>query len=251
MSQLADWPYPLYWAHRGAGKQAPENTLAAFRLGAQFGYRAFECDVKLSADGKAFLLHDDTLNRTSDGKGRADQFTLGELAQLDAGSWHSATYAGEPLPTLRSILHFVCTNDLMINVEIKPTTGREYETGAAVAMDVANQWQGDLPPLLSSFSEVALMGAKVAAPGLPRAWLVDHLPEDWLERLVELDCVALDADHRILTESIVKTAKKHGFRVLCYTVNDLSLAEELKAWGVDSIITDLVHQINPVASSVE
>ena len=67
------------------------------------------------------------------------------------GSWHSATYAGEPLPTLRSILHFVCANDLMINVEIKPTTGREYETGAAVAIDVANQWQGDLPPLLSSF----------------------------------------------------------------------------------------------------
>jgi len=245
MSQLPEWHYPLYWAHRGAGKQAPENTLAAFRLGAQFGYRAFECDAKLSADGKTFLLHDDTLNRTSDGKGRADQYTLGELAQFDAGSWHSATYAGEPFPTLKSILHFVCANDLMINVEIKPTTGREYETGAAVAIDVANQWQGDLPPLLSSFSETALMGAKVAAPGLPRAWLVESLPEDWLQRLQTLDCVALDADHQILTADIVKTAKQHGFRVLCYTVNDLARAEELKSWGVDSIITDLVHKIVP------
>lgn len=243
---LPTWPYPQYWAHRGAGKQAPENTLAAFRLGASFGYRAFECDVKLSADGKAFLLHDDTLNRTSDGKGRADQLTLGELAQLDAGSWHSATYAGEPLPTLRSILHFVCTNDLMINVEIKPTTGREYETGAAVAMDVANQWLGDLPPLLSSFSEVALMGARAAVPALPRAWLVESLPEDWLDRLQQLDCVALDADHRLLTAEIVQRAKAHGFRVLCYTVNDAERAKQLLAWGVDSIITDQVHLIRPI-----
>ncbi len=247
MNQLPEWNYPLFWAHRGAGKQAPENTLAAFRLGAQFGYRAFECDAKLSADGKAFLLHDDTLNRTSDGKGRADQYTLGELVQFDAGSWHSLAYAGEPLPTLKSILHFVCANDLMINVEIKPTTGREYETGAAVAIDVANQWQGDLPPLLSSFSETALMGAKAAAPDLPRAWLVEFLPDDWLQRLQILDCVALDADHEILTADIVKTAKRHGFRVLCYTVNDPARAEELKSWGVDSIITDLVHKIVPSA----
>lgn len=245
MSSLPTWPYPRYWAHRGAGKQAPENTLAAFRLGAALGYRAFECDAKLSADGKAFLLHDDTLNRTSDGKGRADQLTLGELAQLDAGSWHSMEYAGEPLPSLKSILQFVNANQLMINVEIKPTTGREYETGAAIALDLANQWQGDLPPLLSSFSETALMGAKAAVPALPRAWLVDALPDDWLARLQQLDCVALDSDHRVLTPEIIQTAKQHGFRVLCYTVNDAERAKQLLAWGVDSVITDEVHRIKP------
>ena len=83
------WPYPRWIAHRGAGKLAPENTLAAFRLGAQHGYRMFECDAKLSADGVPFLLHDATLERTTNGQGTAGDLPLGALAQLDAGSWQA------------------------------------------------------------------------------------------------------------------------------------------------------------------
>ena len=83
---MAPWPYPRWVAHRGAGKLAPENTLAAFRLGASHGYRAFECDVKLSADGVPFLLHDATLQRTTSGHGRAADLPWSELARLDAGS---------------------------------------------------------------------------------------------------------------------------------------------------------------------
>src|SRR5258706_12150430 len=82
------WPYPRWIAHRGAGKLAPENTLAAFRLGAAHGYRMFECDVKLSADGVAFLLHDATLERTTSGQGTASRLAWSELARLDAGAWH-------------------------------------------------------------------------------------------------------------------------------------------------------------------
>ena len=93
---MADWPYPFWIAHRGAGKLAPENTLAAFRVGASHGYRAFECDVKLAADGVPFLLHDATLRRTTNGHGRAADLSWSELARLDAGSWHSRAYAGEP-----------------------------------------------------------------------------------------------------------------------------------------------------------
>ncbi|PCH55639.1 MAG: glycerophosphodiester phosphodiesterase, partial [Burkholderiaceae bacterium] len=92
---MMNWPYPRFIAHRGAGKLAPENTLAAFRHGASFGYRMFEFDVKLSADGKPILMHDATLDRTTTGKGRVDALTLGELAALDAGGWHSPAYAGE------------------------------------------------------------------------------------------------------------------------------------------------------------
>ncbi len=151
------------------------------------------------------------------------------------------------MPSLKSVLQFVCANQLMINVEIKPTTGREYETGAAVAMDVAQQWQGDVLPLLSSFSEAALAGAKAAAPHLPSALLVEQqLPVDWFARLQTLGCVALDADHRLLTQDIVQTAKAHGFRVLCYTVNDPERASLLREWGVDSIITDAVNEIQPL-----
>ncbi|MFM2068616.1 MAG: hypothetical protein RLZZ584_3525, partial [Pseudomonadota bacterium] len=84
----AVWPWPRWVAHRGAGLLAPENTLAAFRLGAAHGFRAFECDVKLSADDEPFLLHDATLERTTSGRGRAGDLRWAQLAGLDAGSWH-------------------------------------------------------------------------------------------------------------------------------------------------------------------
>src|SRR5258708_34298374 len=92
--RMTGWPYPFWIAHRGAGKLAPENTLAAFRVGAGHGYRAFECDVKLSADGVAFLLHDATLERTTSAQGPAPRLARSEPPRLDAGAWHGNGYAG-------------------------------------------------------------------------------------------------------------------------------------------------------------
>ena len=120
---LAAWPYPRWIAHRGAGKLAPENTLAAFRLGASHGYRAFECDVKLSADGVPFLLHDATLERTTPDTGTAGDLTWRELSRLDAGAWHSRAFAGEPLPSLEAIARYCIRNGFALNIELKPTPG--------------------------------------------------------------------------------------------------------------------------------
>ncbi|QOT74926.1 glycerophosphodiester phosphodiesterase [Cupriavidus basilensis] len=243
---LAAWPYPRHVAHRGAGKLAPENTLAAFRHGASFGYRMFEFDVKLSGDGRPVLLHDATLDRTTNGQGRADALTLGEIAMLDAGSWHSPAYAGEPVPTLAAIARYTRANGFFVNIEIKPVPGAEWRTGAAVALDAQALWAGsDVLPLLSSFSEESLEAARKAAPGLPRALLLDKLPPDWLERLRRLDCVALDANHRELTAEVIQAAHAAGFRVACYTVNDPARATELLSWGLDTLITDAVNLIAP------
>ena len=243
---LAAWPYPRHVAHRGAGKLAPENTLAAFRHGASFGYRRFEFDVKLSGDGRPVLLHDATLDRTTNGQGRADALTLGEIAMLDAGSWHSPAYAGEPVPTLAAIARYTRANGFFVNIEIKPVPGAEWRTGAAVALDAQALWAGsDVLPLLSSFSEESLEAARKAAPGLPRALLLDKLPPDWLERLRRLDCVALDANHRELTAEVIQAAHAAGFRVACYTVNDPARATELLSWGLDALITDAVDLIAP------
>ncbi|MHA7680894.1 glycerophosphodiester phosphodiesterase [Cupriavidus sp. PET2-C1] len=243
---LAAWPYPRHVAHRGAGKLAPENTLAAFRHGASFGYRMFEFDVKLSGDGRPVLLHDATLDRTTNGQGRADALTLGEIAMLDAGSWHSPAYAGEPVPTLAAIARYTRANGFFVNIEIKPVPGAEWRTGAAVALDAQALWAGsDVLPLLSSFSEESLESARKAAPGLPRALLLDKLPPDWLERLRRLDCVALDANHRELTAEVIQAAHAAGFRVACYTVNDPARATELLSWGLDALITDAVDLIAP------
>ena len=97
------WPYPRWIAHRGAGKLAPENTLAAFKLGAAHGYRMFECDVKLSAGGVPFLLHDATLERTTNGHGVAGERPWQALTALDAGSWHSPAMQASHCPALRSL----------------------------------------------------------------------------------------------------------------------------------------------------
>lgn len=240
------WRYPTHVAHRGAGKLAPENTLAAMRLGAEYGYRMAEFDVKLSADGVPFLLHDSTLDRTTNARGRADALTWRELALLDAGGWHSQAYAGEPLASLAAIAAFSRATDIAVNIEIKPTRGRERETGAAVAFDAAALWKGAaLPPLLSSFSEASLVAAREAVPELPIAYLAEVLPGDWRERVTALGCVAIDLKHTSLTRSIVDDAHALGVAVATWTVNEPARARMLLGWGVDCVITDAVDRIRP------
>ena len=238
------WPYARLVAHRGAGLVAPENTLTAMRVGHAHGYRMVEFDVKLTADNVSFLLHDATLERTTSGRGRADALPWRELSRLDAGGWHSAKYAGEPLPTLASIARWARAHGVLCNVEIKPTPGREAETGAAVALDAATLWRdAEVPPLLSSFSEVALITARDAVPTLPRALLVDKVPQDWQAQLASLGCVALDCHHEALTADVVRKVRGAGYRVVCYTPNAPERIAELAAWSVDTIITDAVDHV--------
>jgi glycerophosphoryl diester phosphodiesterase len=243
--RATSWPYPKTIAHRGAGKLAPENTLASIRLGVAHGYRAAEIDVKLSGDGVSLLMHDDSVNRTTNGRGFVANKTWRELATLDAGGWHGALYAGEAIPTYSNVIAYCRANDVLLNTEIKPSTGRERETGAAVALETQLLFaDAAAKPLLSSFSTDALIAARDAAPDLPRAHLFKNpLPENWLARCKEVDAIALDANWLTLTEAIVKQAHDNGLRVACYTCNDLAAAEKLWRWGVDSVITDAVDVI--------
>ena len=240
------WPYPRWIAHRGAGKLAPENTLAAFKLGASHGYRMFECDVKLSSDGVPFLLHDDTLERTTDGHGVAGQQTWQTLAQLDAGNWHSAAYKGELLPNLDTIAAYCISNGFDLNIEIKPTTGTDQHTGEVVALHAARLWQNAVrKPLLTSFKPDALQAALDAAPDLPRGLLLHELWTGWLETALMLGCVAIICNHKLWDTSSVTQAKSAGFRLLSYTVNDEADVQRLLALGTDGIITDRVDVFKP------
>jgi glycerophosphoryl diester phosphodiesterase len=242
----ANWPYPAWVAHRGAGKLAPENTLAAFRLGASHGYRMFECDVKLSADQVLFMLHDATLERTSNGKGTAGEQSWQALSLLDAGGWHSPAYAGEKLASLETIARYCLDNGHSLNIEIKPTPGLEAATGTAAANAAAELWKdADVPPLLTSFQLDSLRAAKAAQPQLPRGLLLDKLTPDWLDSAHELGCVAIVCNYRLWDESTVAAAKKAGFRTLSYTVNDEATAQRLQELGTDAIITDRVDLFKP------
>ena len=241
------WPYPRWIAHRGAGKLAPENTLAAFRLGAAHGYRMFECDAKLSADGVVFLMHDATLERTTTGNGTGGDQPWAALAQLDAGSWHSRAHAGEPLPTLANLARFCLANGYHLNIEIKPTPGLEQKTGEVVAQEAQRLWQGQaVPPLLTSFRPEALEGARNTAPQLPRGLLLDTLWTGWLETALALECVAVVCNHALWDTSSVTQARSAGLRMLSYTVNDEWAAQRLIDLGTDGIITDRVDLFTPL-----
>jgi glycerophosphoryl diester phosphodiesterase len=241
----AAWPYPRWVAHRGAGKLAPENTMAAFRLGAQHGYRMFECDAKLSADGVVFLMHDATLDRTTNGKGIGGDRNWSELSQLDAGGWHSRAYAGEPLPTLESLARFCIANDHFLNIEIKPTPGVEQRTGEVVAAQAARLFAGRTPPLLTSFRPESLLGAMQAAPQLPRGLLLDTLWDGWFDHAMKLQCAAIVCNHALWDAALVRKAKDAGLRCLSYTVNDEWAAQRLLALGTDAVITDRVDLFPP------
>ncbi len=237
------WPYPFWIAHRGAGKRAPENTLAAFREGAAQGFRMFECDVKLSADDVAFLLHDSALERTTSGLGTAGERPWAALSQLDAGSWHGARHAGEPLPTLLAIARFVLANGLAVNLEIKPSPGVETRTGDVVARAAAQLWAGSTPPpLLSSFEVPALEAAAAAAPALPRALLLEQLWAGWFETAQRLQCRAVVTHHPLMDAALVQRLHQAGMRALVYTVNDRTDLARMRAAGVDGVITDEVER---------
>lgn len=240
------WSVPMWIAHRGAGRLAPENTLAAFRVGAGHGYRAFECDVKLSADGVPFLLHDDTLQRTTSGHGVAGERGWAELSRLDAGSWHGRGFAGEPIPTLEAIARYCLCNGHALNIEIKPSPGQDAETGRVVARQAAQWWAGEArQPLLSSFRPEALRAARHAEPGLPRALLLDTLREGWLEEAQALDCAAVVTNYTLVDDVVVARVRGVGMRLLCYTVNDPATAAWLLRAGIDGIITDAVDRFAP------
>lgn len=250
MSHFRDWPWPRVLAHRGAGILAPENTLAALRSGYEHGYRAVEFDAMAPLDDVPVLMHDETLARTTTGRGAVTEHRAAELARLDAGRWHSPAFAGELVPTLDAALQYCRAQAIWPNVEIKPAAGHEARTGALVARAVERAYADVIRddsrlPLLSSFAFDALVAARRAASALPRALLVDAVPEDWQDLLQRCGAVSLHANHRAMSKQRVQRIKAAGYWLFCYTVNEPERARELLDWGVDAFCTDRLDRIGP------
>lgn len=243
-TSACNWPYPRFIAHRGAGRLAAENTMAAFRLGWECGYRMFEFDVRLAADGRVVLMHDDTLDRTTDGTGPVHARSWEELQQLDAGSWHSPQLAGERIPDLEQLARWLLGRGGLANVEIKAAPGQDAASGSAAAKVAARCWAAaPVPPLLSSFSVRALQAARDVAPELPRGLLLEQPPADVIERALGLGCVALHLEWHSVEADLLQAAHQVGLRVLCYTVNEKTEVARLRSMGVDGLITDSVDTI--------
>lgn len=238
------WPYPTLFVHRLGGAHAPENTLAGLRLSAQLGAKAVECDVKLTKDNHVLLLHDETIDRTTNGSGLARCLTLEELHAYDAGVKFHPAFRGERLPTLLDLAKLAQGACLSVNLEIKPCPGREEQTGHLVAKAASELWNAHKNlPLLSSFSIPALLAAKKAAPHLPRALLVHSLPGLWQEFIQLTGATALHIDYACVTPDLVSASHAMGLVVLAYTVNHRETARLLLSMGVDMICSDRPDQL--------
>ncbi|MCK0509135.1 glycerophosphodiester phosphodiesterase [Aromatoleum anaerobium] len=239
MTLSRPWPLAPVLAHRCGGLLAPENTLAGFAAAAKVGCGGVEFDVMLSGSGSPVLIHDETLERTTNGHGRVAGTRDEDLRALDAGRWFDACFAGERVPTLEEAAVRCISLGLSVNLEIKPSTGQDEETARVVARRAGELWAGAaVPPLLSSFSESALEVAAELAAHLPRGLLVERVPPDWLQRCRRVGAAALHAHARYLDRATVIEARGAGLWVATYTVNDPGHAQTLFDWGVDCIITD-------------
>ena len=233
---------PSIIGHRGARSNAPENTLAGIRHARAEGASWVEFDVKLTKDRVPILIHDETLERTSNGRGPVRDLSLDSIKLVDAGcpAVFGDRFKGERIPTLAEALDLMLELQMGFNLEVKPCPGRERETSVAALALLRQRWPARAPvPIISSFKATSLEAARDTAPELPRGYLAERLETGWLDAVKQLDCTTIHPGHRALTQMQVQRAKKSGYPVLVWTVNEAPRAIELIGWGVDSLISDV------------
>lgn len=229
---------PLVIAHRGASAIAPPNTLAAFAKALELGADGVELDVHLSADGVPIVIHDFTVDATTDGHGRVADLTLAQLKQLDVGSRFGAAFAGERIPTLEEALD-ILAGRLLVNIELKSISLRDNGLERAVVALIERLGASDAI-LLSSFNPFALRRVKKLAPHIPTGLLYTPsmpLRRGWPAWVAPLE--ALHPEHTIVNMRTIAWAHRRGYRVYTWTVDDRAEMQRLIALGVDGIITNV------------
>jgi glycerophosphoryl diester phosphodiesterase len=231
----------LNFGHRGASHDAPENTLAAFELAAQYGADGVELDVLLTRDGHPVVMHNDRVDKTTDGTGLVAEMTLAEIKALDAGSYFSPAFVGEQVPTLDEVFATV-SDRLLINVELK---GVAYRADGLEAAVIALIEQHDMVErvLVSSFNPVRLRRMRRLAPHIPLGYLhTTDVPVQvrWMAGALTWG-LHPEADHpnqKCITPDYMTHARRRKQRVNAWVVNDPDRMVVLRDMGVDMIMTD-------------
>ena len=229
-------------AHRGASGVAPENTLAAFRKAVELGAGFIETDLQLSRDARLVGLHDETLDRTTDGRGPVSAKTLEELRRMDAGSWfrpssnhETAHFAGEHIPTIEEILAFGREHEIGLHLEIKP----EGPSGAEHAIVGALHACGEVArSVVISFDVSTLKRVRQLDPLVMTGFLYSDRPADAVTKAVNAGARQLLPRVDRVTRELVGNAHAHDLKVVAWTANDPEEMQKLIAAGVDGIITD-------------
>lgn len=222
-------------AHRGFSGAAPENTLAAIRLAMKVKeVEWIEIDVQLSSDGVPVVIHDFTLNRTTNGTGTVRERTWDELKSLDAGRWKSRWFAGERIPTLGEVLDEV-RGRLKINIELK-TKADGYAGLAAAVLEEVRRRGMERDVVLTSFEPKALLEAKLLAPGIRRGLIIDARPADLERRLDDCGCTLLSISHSRVDPAFVRSTIERGVDLMVWTVDPVRRMRELGSMHPDLMI---------------
>ena len=235
---------PPVIGHRGASAYAPENTLASFIKAKELGVNWVEFDVMLTACGEAIVIHDERLERTSNGNGRVMDCTYSDLMKLDAGSWFHPHYKDEKIPTLKEVLVCLDQYDLLANIEIKPPLGQEEKTAQKALEIICSHWKNKKqPPLLSSFSLKTLEHLRGLSSHVLLGYLMDEWNENWNEICDRLHCVSVHCNEKILSPERIIAIQSTDRKVFAYTVNQVDRAKELFFYGIDAIFSDCPDKI--------
>ncbi|MCY3723793.1 hypothetical protein F4X88_08200 [Candidatus Poribacteria bacterium] len=223
-------------AHRGASGTAPENTLAAFKKAIEIGVDAVELDLHGTADGEVVVIHDTSLDRTTNHQGHVNQTTLERIRRADAGGWFSPEFVGEPVPTLVEALECIAKKTIAV-LEIKDPLIAE-----AVVARIRETGTRDLTVIIS-FHTAVLQTVRALEPRIPTGWLIgDHnnhaSPIQLCQQLGELGSNLLNVNHHLITAEFAYEVQRRGIALWCWTVDDISRMREMEAFGVQGITSN-------------
>lgn len=228
---------PEVIAHRGFSGKAPENTLAAFRMAAGLDIDGIEFDVQLTRDNRVVVIHDETLERTTNGKGFVKDHTYDQLKELDAGSWFSKEFEGERIPLLEEVLKFVRGYGFFINIELK-TSIFEYQGIEKLVLDSIKGFGMEKRVIISSFNHYSLKRFRELDKKVKTAVLCGGILYEPLEYLRSIGACAIHTHLYNVNESLVSYSKQDNISLRCYTANDEQEMLRLIKLGVNGIFTD-------------
>ena len=224
------------YAHRGASMVCPENTMAAFRQALHENAYGIELDVQLSKDGEMIVIHDPTIERTTNGTGAVKDLTVSELKHFDAGSWFNEAFSGETIPLLEEVLVWMKETQLVLNIELKiyhPDTGIEQ-----AILDIIHRHQLKDRIVLSSFNLDALKKCRKLDDSISLALLISENATDAVKKSHSIGAEAIHAPPDFMFTAEAARAKADGLPIRLYTVNDLDVLNDIALPEVESLITD-------------
>lgn len=234
---------PPVIAHRGVSALAPENTMVAFAKARDCGLRWIELDVTVASCGTVVVMHDDDLQRTTNGVGKITDFKYDYLKSLDAGSWFASEFVNEKIPTLKDVLIFLNQNKMAANIEIKSYPGKEAWLVSRVLEDIKTYANHDTPLLVTSFSKTILQQVRHQDNHISLGFLMSEWDENYHDFCNEISATHICIAHHLLFPERVKQLKAQGRFVFAYTVNEVALAKALFFFGVDAIFSDCSQEM--------